>query len=314
MKKPLVLLPLLGLVLITGVAFSKPEPPEREKSHDLEKQILEHFPHGGMRLGVVLSGDDPEKSGVHVDRVVPDSPADHAGLEPGDTIISLDGTQVSSARDIRDFLNNLEDTREIEMQIERDGKPITLKVKPEKRDLMSLAFPGRMYLGLNLQELDPDLSSYFQVNAGSGALVTRVEPDSPAARAGIRSGDVITHVDGAKVNEPNDVISKLGGLQEGESLELTVLRHGSEQKVSVKPEKRNDWPGMHMREMPDLRMLQSPEFKNDMENLRREMDKLRNELQLRDEDLQKMKDEIRDQVRREMEKLRSELKQHDNES
>lgn len=316
MKKLLVLLPILLLVLIAGVAFSRPEPAESTPNYP-QRRFWESFPRSGIRLGVVLADDEPgsRKGGVRVERVVPDSPADQAGLKDGDVILRLDGERVSSPRDVREYLKGMDEPKEMQVEIERDGKPLTIQVTPEKRDVMRMAFGGGVYLGVNLQELDKDLASYFQVDPNAGVLVTRVEPNSPAEKAGLRSGDVLTHVNGEKIGTPSDVVNKLDDVNEGDSLEITILRHGSEKKLTAQPEKREGFMG-EMPDMPEIhRMLRdNPEFQQGMDDLHKQMDQLREEMQMRKDDLRKMKDEIQDEVHRQMEQLRKELKERKDET
>lgn len=233
MKKLLILLPALLLVLAAGVAFSKPEPAEKEPPN-VEKRIWAGFPRSGMRLGVILSDEQNARdAGVRVERVIPDSPAERAGLKKGDVLLSLDGEKVSNPSEVRDFLRDLEEEKEVQVEILRDGDPMTIQITPEEQEGFRMMLGGnRMYLGINLQELDSDLASYFKVDPGAGVLVTRVESGSPAEKAGVRSGDVITHVNGEKINEPADVVRKMENLDEGATLEITVLRHGSEEADS----------------------------------------------------------------------------------
>lgn len=311
MKKLLILLPVVVLVVAAGVAFSKPEPAEKQPS-TVQKQFWESFPRSGFRLGVVLNDNElrSREPGVRVERVLPGSPAERAGLKPGDVIISLDGKKVLTPGDVRSFLKGLDEEKEVQMEIVRDGDPMTVKITPEERNGLRMVMGGGMYLGVNLQELDTDLASYFQVDPGAGVLVTRVEPGSPAEKAGIRSGDIITHVNGEKISAPPDVVGKMDNVREGDTLEITVLRHGAEKKLSAKPEERG-WPHPEIGNLPELHnMLNNPEFQQDMEDLRREMDTLREDMQLRKEDLNKMKDQIQKEIREEMEQLRKELKEN----
>jgi C-terminal processing protease CtpA/Prc len=250
------------------------------------------------------------EQGVRVQHVVPGSPAEKAGIQENDVIVSVDRNKVSDARDIRDVVRNMDEPHEMQIEVQRDGRPVTVTVTPEKRDFAMLSVMGnRMYMGVNLQELNPDLAAYFQVDPNAGVLITSVEPDSPAAKAGLRSGDVITHINGNKVNQSSDVVSQLGDSEEGKQLEVTVLRHGSEQKMIVIPEQRS-WGHPEIPAMPELRQMlrDNPKFEEDMQNLRDEMENLKNDMQLRKEDLQKMKQEIQEKIREEMDKLRQELK------
>jgi S1-C subfamily serine protease len=60
-----------------------------------------------------------------------------------------------------------------------------------------------------------------------------VLPDSPAAKAGLKAGDVITRVAGKPINETNSLTSLLGAFQPGQKIELTISRDGKNQKISI---------------------------------------------------------------------------------
>lgn len=295
------------LLLIGGWAYSKPQPESPDPNH---KQFWESFPRSGYRLGVVLSDANGDAKGVAIEKIVPDSPAEKAGLQKGDVLVRIGGEKIQNSRDVREMLRNLGDSKDLEVEILRDGKPLTVTVTPEKRDFMTFAMGGGRHLGVSLQDLNPDLAAYFQADPNEGVLVTRIEPDSPAEKAGVRSGDIITHIDGNKINSAEDV-SRMISEGESETVEISILRHGTQQKLIAKPAKREffDHRSMmpEMRELP--RMLQSPEFNSEMENLKNELRELKDELQgLRKEELDRMRDEIQNQLKEEMEKLRSELK------
>src|SRR5262245_44092689 len=314
MKKLWILIPVIIVAALAGVAVSKADSPEKPPTY-FEKRMWEGFPGRGLRLGIVMDETD---RGVRVDRVVPGSPAEKAGVHENDVIVGIDGKNVNDARDVRDVVRDMDnEPREIEMQVERDGNPLTLRVMPEKRDRerMMFAFGNRMYLGVNLQELNPDLASYFQVDPNAGVLVTSVQSDTPAEKGGLRSGDVITHINGNKVSTPSDVSTQLEDIEAGTQLEVTVLRHGAEQRLTVVPEERS-WEHPEIPPMPELRQMlrENPEFRDDMEGLRREMESLKHDLELRKEDLQKMREEIQEKVQKEMEQLRQELKKKNGET
>src|SRR4029079_5590303 len=179
------------------------------------------------------------------------------------------------------------------LDVLRDGKPVEITITPEKRKMELMgAFGQSTYIGVDLQELDSDLSGYFQTKPGSGVLVTRVEPESPAQQAGLKLGDIITEFNGKKVSSADDLSDALEDVVEGASVNVSVLRHGKEQKLIVKPEKREMQQFRELKEMqlPKLQGLielpNTPEFrhsldglKDEMENLKREMD----DLQLRKE-------------------------------
>jgi serine protease Do len=272
------------LLLYVGDGFSSSE---REQI-----RIVKHSPmfgaFGGVRLGLIVSEIDPHiqkslkiDSGVLVEQVLKDSPAEKAGIQEGDIIVKMQNQAVQDQGDLREQLKNLSDNEEVELQIIRDGEPITIHVKPEKRDFRDFHFSlGRNFIGVNLQELDSDLAGYFKVDPHAGVLVTSVEPDSPAAKAGIRSGDVLTHFNGKKIDTPELVREEVNDLKEGETAEITLIRQGTQQKVLVKPETRSFHGNEFLGNLPDMKdFANSPEFREEMENLKEEMEQLKQELE-----------------------------------
>ncbi len=79
------------------------------------------------------------------------------------------------------------------------------------RSLDRLLSPGRARLGVGVQDLTPDLASFFGVSGG--VLVSSVEADRPAAKAGLKAGDVITAIDGKPVKSPAELVEQLAGKQ-----------------------------------------------------------------------------------------------------
>lgn len=275
-------LPLLLLVVGNGFSGS-----ERERTRTVHPS-MNFGPMGGVRLGIVVSEISPHiqkslkiDSGVVVEEVLEDSPAEKAGIQEGDIILTVGNHAVSNQGDVREQLKNLEDNQQVELQIIRDGQPLTVQVKPEKRELPDFNINlGRNFIGVNLQELDSDLAFYFKVDPNAGVLVTSVEPDSPASTAGIRSGDVLTHFNGKKIQSPEEVREEVNSLKEGETAEVTLVRQGMEQKVVVKPEARGFHGREFMKDLPRVMDLAtSPEFKEEMDNLKQQMEELKRELE-----------------------------------
>ena len=91
----------------------------------------------------------------------------------------------------------------------------------------------RGYLGTGIQPLTEDLAQEFKLQDQSGALVSGVEPKSPAAKAGVQVGDVITAVNGRKVEGPRELRLMIGGIAPGTKVDLTLARNGQPQNVSA---------------------------------------------------------------------------------
>ncbi len=110
------------------------------------------------------------------------------------------------------------------------------------RDRMLEARPGR--LGLSYQELSGQLARYFKVEEGA-LLVTEVESEGPAARAGLRAGDVIVKFNGKAVTDGSDLRRTLGEVASGADVTVTVQRDGRPLDVKVTPrgERRVRAPG-----------------------------------------------------------------------
>jgi len=95
-------------------------------------------------------------------------------------------------------------------------------------------------IGVSTMELTKQLADFFGIGAGKGVLVTSVSADSPAAKAGVRAGDVITAIDGEKVEQSGDISRAINRKKEGDVI-LTIIRNKSQQTIQVTP-KDGDFP------------------------------------------------------------------------
>jgi len=93
---------------------------------------------------------------------------------------------------------------------------------------------ARGWLGVEIQPVSDDIADSLGIKATNGALVSRAQPDSPALAAGVKTGDIITSVNGESVADPKDLARKIALLGPDKSAELGILRNGASQTVSVK--------------------------------------------------------------------------------
>lgn len=98
-------------------------------------------------------------------------------------------------------------------------------------------FGGGRQIGVEVDELGKQLGEYFGVQDGKGLLISSVVENSPAAKAELRAGDVITEVDGKAVNNTGDLVRAINEKKEGE-ITLTIIRSRDKKTVKVTPEKR----------------------------------------------------------------------------
>jgi len=92
----------------------------------------------------------------------------------------------------------------------------------------------RGYVGVEAQQVTGATAQGLHLPDNAGALLAGVQPDSPAAEAGLQPGDVIQAVNGAKVSSPKDLAMNVAGVQPGEQAHLTVLHDGQTKEVTVK--------------------------------------------------------------------------------
>jgi len=101
------------------------------------------------------------------------------------------------------------------------------------RSLDRLLSPGRARLGVGVQDLTPDLAAYFGVS--TGVLVSSVDADRPAAKAGLKAGDVITAIDGKAVKSPGELVDQLAGKQGEVTISLTRDKKALSLKAALDP-------------------------------------------------------------------------------
>jgi len=89
------------------------------------------------------------------------------------------------------------------------------------------------YMGIGISDVTPENAKFFHVENNEGAVVTQVEDGSPAAKAGLKVGDVITEVNGQKVSDASQLQIEVGQKQPGTTIKLEVLRDGKNEKFAV---------------------------------------------------------------------------------
>jgi serine protease Do len=101
----------------------------------------------------------------------------------------------------------------------------------------------RGFLGVTVQNMTPALASTFNLESSEGALVSEVTPKSPADQAGLRSGDIITRIDGRPVNDSARLSLAIGQTAPGQKVELEVLRDGKTRTLTAQVEPQPDNQG-----------------------------------------------------------------------
>lgn len=156
-------------------------------------------------------------NGVLITEVVPDSPAEKAGLERRDVIIKMNDQNVEDWQSFRNAIAMLKPGTRIDLTVVRDGKQKKATVEIGALDESELAMGGASSrvnkLGVQVQELTEELAQRFGYGRAKGVIVTEVAQDSPADRAGITPGILIMSVnrrDVTTVEEFNKAVEEFG--------------------------------------------------------------------------------------------------------
>ncbi|EHQ52686.1 protease Do [Ectothiorhodospira sp. PHS-1] len=172
-------------------------------------------------------------TGALVARVLPDSPAQAAGLRTGDVILSFNGTEVPRSSALPPIVGRAPIDRPARVEILRDGKPMTVEVVigelPSEDELAQSrvqdptpAQPRFKPFGMHLETVPDELRERLELAAG-GVLVTEVE-SGPAQRAGIRRGDVILMINSHDILSLEQMQEVVEALPPGRSARVLVQR------------------------------------------------------------------------------------------
>jgi serine protease Do len=262
------------LTMGLGAAPLGPDPFEPQEANT---QVFRVGPLSGSYLGVNLREIDSqrakelklrEEAGVEITRVEEDSPAARAGLKVGDVVLTYNGQRVEGMEEFSRLVRETPAGREVKLQITRDGNTQTIVAKLGSRK--NMAFPGAIAamprieapvapvapvmpdlprtimmwrtaaLGIEAEALRGQMADFFGVK--DGVLVRSVMKDTPAAKAGLKAGDIITKVGDTKVTTPNEVTSAIRAIHDKKSIPLTVIRDHHETTLTATiDDDRSEW-------------------------------------------------------------------------
>jgi len=204
------------------------------------------------RLGVGIQGVTadmaeslglPNASGAIVSSVEPGSAAALAGLKQGDVITAVDGESVANSNALRNRIAGTLPGTSVTLDVMRDGRSRTMTAKldslepaQERADRGNAGSSERHEgaAGMRVEPLTPDLARNLGVEATHGLVVREVEPDGPAALAGLQPGDVITQANGKAIEAPGELRSALESAGQRPVL-LLVTRDQSTIFLTIRP-------------------------------------------------------------------------------
>ena len=198
-------------------------------------------------LGMMAAGVNPDRpmlgvrmndsnGQVTVDKVFPNSPAKRAGIEDGDVILKIDGIAAEQMSDVVDQVSSSSAGDVLEVQIMRDDKEQSFKVKLVSwEDLASgLGNEEEPKLSQDTEKARPQLGVILDAEfAGRGAKIYEVINGSIASMAGILSGDIVKSVDGAEIFDANEMASKIKSTPLGSKIKFSIQRGNQDQLVEA---------------------------------------------------------------------------------
>jgi serine protease Do len=241
-------------------------------------------------LGVGIAQD--EEGRTIIGSVDKDSPAELAKLQSGDVVLKIGGRDVTSPDVLAGEIRRMKPGQEVALRIERDGKPLDVKVKlgefaeEDAMREMSLRFPGlfgpvpprpgapgaapkgeaqpqeprsyegsfesRKYIGIAGMDLNRELAARFGVKEGTGVMIAELTAEGPAAKAGLQVGDIILDIDGQRVETVNAVIDLVQSKAKGDKVKIDVIR--DKKPMTFEVEIAQDEEGLPLGS-PELRSL-----------------------------------------------------------
>jgi serine protease Do len=227
-----------------GLSFSIPI----EVAMDVVGQLKTNGKVSRGWLGVLIQDVTPELAesfGMHkprgalVARVLPDSPAQSAGIKVGDVIVKFNGVEVTNSSGLPPIVGSTKVGVKIPVEVVRDARDMVIQVTlgelpedtNEKAQVDQPSVEKTNRIGLSVSALTDEQMS--EQNVTSGVLVTHVVSGA-ASRAGVRKGDIILSLDGHMIKSTSQFADLVDALEAGKSVAVLVQRNGSPTFLAIK--------------------------------------------------------------------------------
>jgi len=294
--------------------------------------------------------------GLLIIEINDDSPADDAGLREGDIIVKADGKTIRKTSDLNEVLKKHQEGDTFEITYVRHNRERTTTVDLTEQKVNRRKYSDRHhnrfysaddddddefewdwdsdydydydkydnyrhgFIGVMLQDLNGQLAKYFDLDNSRGALITEVFEDSPAEKGGLSAGDVVIKADGEKIYETEDLQEIVYDMEEGDKLELEIIRRGNTQNLTIEITEDNlnrHYSSSHHYSVPRINIPKIPsipdipqikyfgDYDNDdfdnwdsgnFDELREELKELQEELREEMQELQKELREIQEKI------------------
>jgi serine protease Do len=228
-----------------GIGFSIPI----NMAKDVMNQLIENGRVVRGWLGVYIQNLTPELTeqfdiddieGCLISDVVDDSPAEKAGLEPGDIIVEFNGKNIEGVNELRMQVAGTEPGKKVTIKLIRDGRTISKKVviaelesdeqefiQPDEEEETS------SYIGIQVQEITPRIAQQLGWEKDEGVVITSVAEGSPAYYGGLQRGDIVLEINRNKIEDMGDFKKYINMAKKSENILFYVWSGGNRRYIVV---------------------------------------------------------------------------------
>ena len=214
---------------------------------NIAKGILKELKEKGVVtrgwLGVMIQRITPDLAksfklsqteGALVGDVIPNSPAEKAGIQRGDVIVNFDGHEVRTMESLPKIVGGTTPGKAVKVEIIRDGKRknlnVTIAILKDEEIKVAALDP----LGIQVQDITPDIAKSLNLKGVEGVLVSDVTPGLAGGEAGLKRGDIIAEVNRKKIKNMSDYNRVTAKLKRGATALMLVKRGGTTIYIAVK--------------------------------------------------------------------------------
>jgi serine protease Do len=214
-----------------GIGFAIPVNMAKEIAPQLKEKG--HVTRGWLGVGIqkitrelAKSFGLKEEKGALVSQVVKGGPADKAGIETGDVIVEFDGKRIADSNELPRMVASVPVGKSVSVKVLKGGnvvdREVTIAEMEQKEEVANVSTPKP--LGMTVQNITPEIAKGLGLKSETGVVVSGVVPGSPAAKADIRSGDVIQQVNKKQVKDVEDFKKKIESEKDQETILLLIQR------------------------------------------------------------------------------------------
>jgi serine protease Do len=324
------------------LCYALPTAKAMDIANDLKK-------YGRVRKGWLGVTMDSDGNVVKISSVVKNSPAAKAGLHDNDQLLKIGNKSIKSTMDVMGAVRDLKPEQKVKVEVNRNGVNRSLLVvmgdahRDRKVEVQAFktgkngitvsgyseivtSLPQLEHytwrissprsLGLEAMTLTPELAREFKIKEGAGLMISKIEKNSAAEKAGFRPADIIVKVANTRINKNEDLRRILSNLEDNEAVLVEFKRKGETRKIKVVPQKSNEFDTFFNRfrnRMLDVKSkveeenhIAEEEIKR--RNKQRQLFFEKEKTSMKDKELERYKHQL-ELMRKEQQKLQMQLKE-----